>query len=159
MGVLLVFWCALAAGERIDTLRISAAYTTHIIFATDLTYADLSNNRYVAAKIIEQNKNMLALKARERFGDSCSVSALESNGTMRTFIVVFDEHPKELVVDLRKRGEGTRLPASVPEAASVSPPNAAQAPAIENTIAAERTAETTFLLILISSASGTHRPA
>ena len=53
MGVLLVFWCALAAGERIDTLRISAAYTTHIIFATDLTYADLSNNRYVAAKIIE----------------------------------------------------------------------------------------------------------
>jgi hypothetical protein len=115
LGVLLVFWCALAAGERIDTLRISAAYTTHIIFATDLTYADLSNNRYVAAKIIEQNKNMLALKARERFGDSCSVSALESNGTMRTFIVVFDEHPKELVVDLRKRGEGTRLPASAPE--------------------------------------------
>ena len=112
MGVLLVFWCALAAGERIDTLRISAAYTTHIIFATDLTYADLSNNRYVAAKIIEQNKNMLALKARERFGDSCSVSALESNGTMRTFIVVFDEHPKELVVDLRKREDGARPQAS-----------------------------------------------
>ena len=108
LGVLLVFWCALAEAERIDTLRVSVAYTTHIIFATDLTYADLSNSRYVAAKIIEQNKNMLALKARERFGDSRSVSALESNGTMRTFIVVFDEHPKELVVDLRKRGEGTR---------------------------------------------------
>ena len=35
-----------------DTLKLSTAYTTHIIFSTDLTYADLSNNRIVAAKIV-----------------------------------------------------------------------------------------------------------
>ena len=94
-----------AMGAKIDTLRISQAYTTHIIFATDLTYADLSNSRVVAGKIIEQNKNMLALKAREPFMDSSSVSALESNGTMHTFIIVYDEHPANLVIDLRKSSE------------------------------------------------------
>ena len=88
---------------KIDTLKISSLYTTHIIFSTDLTYADLSNNRVVAGKIIEQNKNMLALKAREAFEGSCSVSALESNGTMHTFIVVYKEHPDELVIDVRPK--------------------------------------------------------
>lgn len=91
------------AQAKIDTLKISSLYTTHIIFSTDLTYADLSNNRVVAGKIIEQNKNMLALKAREPFKGSCSVSALESNGTMHTFIVIYREHPEELVIDVRPK--------------------------------------------------------
>ena len=97
--------CAAASAAKIDTLRISTAFTTHVIFPTDLTYADLSNNRYVAAKIIDQNRNMLALKAREAFKDKCSVSALESNGNMHTFIVVFEMNPRELVIDLRKAAE------------------------------------------------------
>ena len=96
---------AAVALAKVDTLRISSAYTTHIIFSTDLTYADLSNSRFVVAKIIEQNKNMLALKAREPFTESCSVSALESNGTMHTFIVVYDPAPKDLVIDIRKSAQ------------------------------------------------------
>ena len=84
-----------------DTLSISTAYTTHVIFSTDLTYADLSNNKIVAAKIIEQNKNMLAIKARTPFEEYTSVSALESNGKMYTFIVRFDPSPQELVIDTR----------------------------------------------------------
>ena len=102
----LAFLCALCVQAKVDTLRISSAYTTHIIFSTDLTYADLSNSRYVVAKIIEQNKNMLALKAKEPFDGSCSVSALESNGTMHTFIVVYDAAPKDLVIDIRKSQGG-----------------------------------------------------
>ena len=77
--LLLAVMTAMTAEAKVDTLRISSAYTTHIIFSTDLTYADLSNSRFVVAKIIEQNKNMLALKAKEPFAESCSVSALESN--------------------------------------------------------------------------------
>ena len=100
--ILLAALAAITAEAKVDTLRISSAYTTHIIFATDLTYADLSNSRYVVAKIIEQNKNMLALKAKEPFTESCSVSALESNGTMHTFIVVYDPAPTDLVIDIRK---------------------------------------------------------
>ena len=102
----LAFLCAINVQAKVDTLRISSAYTTHIIFSTDLTYADLSNSRFVVAKIIEQNKNMLALKAKEPFDGSCSVSALESNGTMHTFIVVYDAAPKDLVIDIRKSQGG-----------------------------------------------------
>ncbi len=100
--IALVMFSMVGQAAKIDTLRISSLYTTHIIFPTDLTYADLSNTKYVAAKIIEQNRNMLALKAKESFRGSSSVSALESNGSMHTFIVVYQEHPRELVIDLRK---------------------------------------------------------
>jgi len=91
------------ASATVDTLRLSASYTTHIIFATDVTYADLSNSKIVAAKIVEQNKNMLAVKARCPFSESASISALESNGRMHTWIVVFDPSPSELIVDTRIR--------------------------------------------------------
>lgn len=96
------------AGAQTDTLRISTSYTTHVIFSTDLTYADLSNNRVVAAKIVEQNKNMLAVKAREPFREPTSVSALESNGRMHTWIVVYDPSPAELIVDTRTEGSSRR---------------------------------------------------
>lgn len=86
---------------QIDTIRISTSFTTHVIFTSDLSYVDLSNSRIVAAKIIDQNKNILALKARDRFTENTSVSALESDGTMHTFIIAYEESPSELVLDLR----------------------------------------------------------
>lgn len=84
-----------------DTLKISSAYTTHLIFSSDIVYADLSSPADVVAKIIEQNRNLLAVKARAPFKDSTSISALESNGTMHTFIVSYDPYPKQLVIDMR----------------------------------------------------------
>ena len=104
-------YCNLNA--QTDTLYISTAYTTHVIFSTDLTYADLSNNRIVVARIIEQNKNMLALKARCEFEESTSISALESNGTMHTYIVKYMENPDDLVIDQRT---------DLPEQSAVSSP-------------------------------------
>lgn len=91
----------LSAAAQTDTLWISDAYTTHIIFSTDVTYADLSNNKIVAAKVVEQNRNILALKARCEFDEYTSVSALESNGTMHTYIVGYMESPSRLIVDTR----------------------------------------------------------
>lgn len=91
-----------------DTLRLSSSYTTHVIFTTDITYADLSNSRVVAAKIVEQNRNMLALKAKMPFDEPTSVSALESNGRMHTYIVVYDPSPEELVIDTREAREDTK---------------------------------------------------
>ena len=89
------------ARSQSDTLRVSDIFTTHIIFNTDLIYADLSNSQTCAAKILEQSKNMMALKARSPFSTPLSVSALESNGAMHTYIVIFDEHPEKLVYDMR----------------------------------------------------------
>lgn len=90
-----------SANELADTLRVSDLFTTHIIFNTDLIYADLSNSQVMAAKILEQSKNMMALKARTPFTTPLSVSALESNGSMHTYIVMYDEHPESLVYDMR----------------------------------------------------------
>ena len=91
-----------AAADHADTLKVSDIFTTHIIFNTDLIYADLSNSQACAAKILEQSKNMMALKARSPFTTPLSVSALESNGAMHTYIVVFDETPGSLVYDMRQ---------------------------------------------------------
>lgn len=99
VSVLLCINCYCYAHK--DTLRVSTSFTTHVIFPTELTYADLSNKTIVVAKIIEQNKNMLALKAKLEFDDLTSISALESNGQMHTFIVSYEPYPKLLVLDLR----------------------------------------------------------
>jgi conjugative transposon TraN protein len=95
----------LASYAQTDTLKISTAYTTHIIFSTDVTYADLSNNRIVAAKVVEQNRNILAIKARCPFEETTSISALEANGTMHTYIVAYEESPKTLIIDERETEE------------------------------------------------------
>ena len=84
-----------------DTLWVSDIYTSHVIFDTDLTYVDLSNGMVVAAKIIEQNRNMLAIKGREAFNSLTSVSALESNGRIHTFIVGYNASPLTLIRDMR----------------------------------------------------------
>ena len=91
----------LAAHAQSDTLKISTAYTTHIIFSTDITYADLSNNRIVAAKIVEHNRNILAVKAKCSFDENTSISALEANGTMHTYIVGYEDSPSTLIIDER----------------------------------------------------------
>ena len=91
-----------AAAGGADTLRVSDIFTTHIVFNTDLIYADLSNSQACAAKILEQSKNMMALKARSPFSTPLSVSALESNGAMHTYIVIFEENPDSLVYDMRQ---------------------------------------------------------
>lgn len=97
-----LFCCMNAAAQNVaDTLRISDLFTTHIVFNTDLIYADLSNSQVMAAKILEQSKNIMALKARAPFTNPLSVSALESNGNMKTFIILFEKHPSKLLYDIR----------------------------------------------------------
>ena len=101
--ILVLLLSFFSAHAQTDTLWLSNAYTTHIIFSTDVTYADLSNNRIVAAKIVEQNRNILALKARCPFEEYTSVSALEANGAMHTYIVAYLDSPPQLIVDTRDR--------------------------------------------------------
>ena len=55
--ILVLLLSLFSAHAQTDTLWLSNAYTTHIIFSTDVTYADLSNNRIVAAKIVAKYPN------------------------------------------------------------------------------------------------------
>lgn len=97
---LILVMVPLCAFAQNDTIYISTLSTTHLMFESDLTYVDISN-KVVAAKIIDSNKSVLAIKAREAFDFRTSVSALESNGTMHTFIVCYDVSPERLILDYR----------------------------------------------------------
>lgn len=90
-------FCAFAQN---DTIYISTLNTTHLMFGSELTYVDISN-KVVAAKIIDSNKSVLAIKAREPFSFHTSVSALETDGTMHTYIVAYEESPSRLILDYR----------------------------------------------------------
>lgn len=121
---------SVACHAQTDTLGISTAFTTHIVFNSEIIYADLSSPGNVAAKIIEQNRNLLALKARSPFSESTSVSALESNGDMHTFIVVYEQSPVRLIIDMRKGVQRTGDSSAGSVASGVSLGGRSDAPAI-----------------------------
>lgn len=88
-----------------DTVYVSDIYTTHMIFSTEINYADLSNQTLIAAKIIDGSKNKLALKARSPFTATASVSVEEADGAFHTYIVAYRKEPGILIVDKRPGAE------------------------------------------------------
>lgn len=106
-----------------DTLRLSTLYTTHLIFQSELAYVDISN-KAIAAKIVDSSKNILAIKAKYPFDYTTTISALESDGNMHTYIVCFDDSPSDLVIDLRNGS--TKKATSVQRGPSVQAPEVAQ---------------------------------
>lgn len=109
----------LAASAQLDTIRVSTLATTHIRFASDLKYVDISN-KVIAAKIVEGSKDILALKAREAFDFVTTVSCLEANGSMHSFFVAYSPAPARLVFDTRRKaapGADARPPVGRSDAA------------------------------------------
>ena len=97
LALLLASWMAFAAT---DTLFISTSQTVHLRFASELKYVNLGD-RVLVAKIVDGSKDFVAVKAREAFDFCTSMSCLESNGQMHTFLVAYREHPERLEVDTR----------------------------------------------------------
>ena len=93
------------ASAHTDTIRISNITTTHISFSSEIKYVDLSS-RVLAAKIVDGRRDIIALKAREPFDFTTTMSCLEANGAMHTFLVQFEEYPKELVIEAGSRTVG-----------------------------------------------------
>lgn len=85
-----------------DTIYLSDKNTTHIRFDSDIKYVDLSN-KVIMAKIVEDSKDIVAIRAREPFDFSTSISCLESDGDMHSYIVVYDETPANLIIDSRHK--------------------------------------------------------
>ena len=103
LTALLASLFALSMSAQNDMLIIDVGEysTTHLLFMSDLTYVDVSSPDFIAAKVVDASKNMLALKAKKPFDMFTTVSALESNGTMHTFKVRYDPFPQSLLVDTR----------------------------------------------------------
>ena len=98
--IMCLLGCRCLAAEGCDTLSVSLTQTVHLRFASEVKYVNLGN-KAVVAKIIEGSKDIVAIKAREAFDYCSSVSCLESNGQMHTFVVRYDEYPSSLLVDTR----------------------------------------------------------
>ena len=87
-----------ANAQQVDTIKISNITTTHIRFSSEIKYVDLSN-KVLAAKIVEGSRDIIALKAKEPFDFITTMSCLEANGAMHTYLVRFEEYPKQLVIE------------------------------------------------------------
>ena len=109
--------CGRARAAGIDTVFVSELYTTHLIFQTDIKYGDCSNNTDILSAIVEQDRNICAMKAVAPFTSTANVSFKESNGRFHTFIVAYRQHPGRLYMEVGvdisvPRSDGT---ASAPE--------------------------------------------
>lgn len=100
-AVLLTAFVNVATASSIDTVYISTMSTTHIRFSSELKYVDLSN-KVLSARIVEGNKTIVAVKAKEAFEFTTTMSCLEADGRLHTFIVAYDESPEVLIVDMRR---------------------------------------------------------
>lgn len=103
-----------------QTIEIGMLVTTHIVFTSDLSYVDISSPDKIVAKVVDASKNMLAIKAKEEFAFTTTISALEANGTLHTFYVRYNADPAQLVIDTRvqTQGSGMQLNTQIrPEAA------------------------------------------
>ena len=100
LAVILAFIGSMPGRAQSDTLRISDQATTHIVFGSELTYVDISN-RVIIAKVVNESRNILRIKAQTAYEFQTTLSALESNGALHTFIVMYDPHPRNLMYDLR----------------------------------------------------------
>lgn len=99
LASLLCVISAYAQGSPVDTVWISSRYTTHILFPTDLIYADLSNKEDIDALKVGKNEDVLAIKARGPFDKPCNITAMESSGVIRTYILMYKEYPETLIID------------------------------------------------------------
>ncbi len=101
VAVLLTAFVNVATAFPVDTVYISTLSTTHIRFSSELKYVDLSN-KVLSARIVEGSKDILAVKAKEAFEFTTTMSCLEADGGLHTFIVAYDASPEVLIVDMRR---------------------------------------------------------
>lgn len=97
-ALLLVSWAAWGQ----DTLYISTSQVVHLRFASELKYVNLGS-RDIIAKIVDGSKDFVAVKARDAFDFCTTLSCLESNGQMHTFLVAYKDNPVLLDVDTRRK--------------------------------------------------------
>ena len=118
MVVLLALLWGFVASAAPDTLFVSVSQTVHLRFASELKYVNLGS-RVLVAKMADGARDFLAVKAREEFDFCTSLSCLESNGEMHTFVVAYAERPGRLEVDTRVAAGGGSLAAGAPATAGI----------------------------------------
>lgn len=111
-AIIMMLWCCESFAQY-DTLQVSTSVTTHIMFAEELVYVDIPS-RFVTAKIVDGNRKILALRAKESFDDVATVSVLENDGNLRTFILGFEPYPEDLIYRFDVQGTNDADTAPIP---------------------------------------------
>lgn len=111
----LVLFCLTAFGQDRDTVYISHKYTTSFYFPTDVIYVRLSSEDDVVAALAKETKAVVYARAREAFSGSCSLTCIEANGKAHTYILLYRESPKTLLIDEKNQNYTT-----VPDTIEVS---------------------------------------
>lgn len=114
----LLWSCGCTFAARPDTLYISVSQTVHLRFSSELKYVNLGTKE-ILAKIVDGSKDFVAVRARTPFDFCTSLSCLESNGEMHTFVVAYAERPGRLEVDTRVAAGGGSLAAGAPASAGI----------------------------------------
>lgn len=100
---LLAALVSISAFSQADTLYLSDIYTTHIRYSTEIVYVDIASTDLVVAKQVEQNKNILAIRARVPFPGCSSFTVIEANEAIHTYIVCYRKSPKDLVIEAGRK--------------------------------------------------------
>ncbi len=86
-----------------ETINISDIYSTHLVFSNEIQFPHLSNDRYVEAMVVPAAKNVFAIRAVQPFGpdpfDTFSISILETDGRIHTYIVNYEKNPASLILN------------------------------------------------------------
>lgn len=102
LSVFILCISELFATAQGDTLYVSDFHTIHIRFDSELAYVNLGDNVLVA-RIVNADKEFLAVKAKERFDYTTSIFCIESDGDIHSFIVRYSQKLTKQIIDTREQ--------------------------------------------------------
>lgn len=82
-----------------DTVYVSHKYTTSFYFPTNVVFARLSSEDDVFSAFAKETQEVIYVRARGPFEGNCSLTVIESNGRPHTYILLYNENPRTLLVD------------------------------------------------------------
>ena len=109
LSVFILCASELLATAQDDTLYVSDLHTIHIRFDSELEYVNLGDDVLIA-RIVDADKEFLAVKAKERFDYTTSIFCIETDGDIHSFPVRYSMKLDKQIIDTREH-----LPGSKPE--------------------------------------------
>ena len=88
-----------AAAQDRDTVYVSHRYTTSFYFPTNAVFAKLSSEENVFSAFAKETNEVIYARARGPFDGSCSLTVIEASGKPHTYVLLYDESPRTLLVD------------------------------------------------------------
>ena len=95
------------AQEDRDTVYISHRYTTTFYFPTNAVFARLSSEDNAFAAYAKETKEVIYVRARGPFTENLSLTVIESSGRPHTYILLYDESPRTLLIDEKNERKNT----------------------------------------------------